>query len=92
MGSLLVGDEQLCLECGMSHKPERRQAALRRLLPAEKETIQSIFPCWWAGERWSSPGSRRLLLDLKAVGARFDAVDGRDRQVVWFPSEYTLNG
>ncbi len=76
----------------MSHKPERRQAALKRLLPAEKETIQSIFQCWWAGEGFSSPGSKRLLADLKAVGARFDAVKktGCNSETVWFPSEYNL--
>jgi len=91
MGSLLVGDEQLCLECGMSHLPERRQAALKRLLPAEKETIQSVFPCWWAGVTGSS-GSRRLLSDLKAVGARFDVVTkkGSITDIVWFPSEYSI--
>jgi len=91
MGSLLVGIEKLCLECGMSHKPERRQVALRRLLPAEKETLQSVFPCWWAGVTGSS-GSRRLLSDLKAVGARFDSVTKKRpiADVVWFPSEYSI--
>ena len=94
MESLLVGDEQLCLECGMSHRPERRQTALKRLLPAEKEALQAIHPCWWGQEEevWTTPGSRRLLLDLKAINARFDSVkqSTRTKEVIWFPPEYNI--
>jgi len=54
-----------CLECGVSHSAERRQAVIRRALPATREEIKEAWPCFWRGVS----GQARLAMDLKAMGA-----------------------
>jgi len=67
----LVGEEWICINCGLSHRDKRRQQALRRLLPMSKQDLQRAFPCWWGGEKFNDPGPRRLKWDLDQVGAKF---------------------
>jgi hypothetical protein len=54
-----------CLDCGLSHEPKRRQRALLRMLPCEKQELVAAFPCWWGGK---GNGSADLAADLHAVG------------------------
>lgn len=61
----------VCVVCGYSHEPERRQRALRRMLPNDLETMAATWPCWWG----DAGGRQTLLRDLEAIGAR--RVDGQ---------------
>lgn len=54
-----------CLECGVSHARERRQAVIRRALPATREEIIDAWPCFWQG----TAGQARLERDLHSMGA-----------------------
>lgn len=54
-----------CLDCGLSHSAERRQAVIRRMLPATSEDIRESWPCFWQG----IAGAARLNRDLRAMGA-----------------------
>lgn len=59
-----------CMECGLPHTPERRQAVLRRMLPASTVAIREGWDHLWPD---TSAGKRHLQLDLRAMGATRDA-------------------
>lgn len=55
-----------CMDCGLPHTSERRRAVLRRMLPTDAWSIRDAWEHLWpAGET----GGRRLLNDLRAMGA-----------------------
>ena len=60
-------DEDVCILCGLSHKPKDRQALIAKMLPAEPKEIVEAYPCFY-GEDGSyeknSAGYRKLFRDL----------------------------
>ena len=63
----------ICLDCGLSHEPKRRQRALLRMLPCEKQELVDAFPCWW------DCSGRRLGNDAGCVSAPTSQASGGRR-------------
>jgi len=85
VASVLISEHEICMDCGLSHTPARRQKTLRRLLPATREELMTWHPCWWGVTR---TGSQRLLVDLRAVGAELETAAA----VPGLPQEWVVGG
>lgn len=62
-----------CADCGYSHDPATRQAAMRRALPCTVDELREAHPCWWDRARGEAK-DRVLYRDLEAVGAERSAI------------------
>ena len=56
-----------CDDCAQVHDRASRLPALRRMLPARASEILDAYPCRYLNG--SATGYRRLLRDLRAMGA-----------------------
>lgn len=63
-----------CPDCGLPHTPERRQAVLRRMLPATTADITEQWSHLWPADESGAP--RQLFRDLRAIGAKRPADQG----------------
>jgi len=69
-----------CMECGDSHGEARREAILRRMLPASAHEIREAHPCLWGdASEAHSAGERMLYRDLRRAGAMRDGS-------TWYPA------
>lgn len=54
----------ICPDCGFSHAPADRRAAIARMMPAPFADVSEAFPCWYPP---GSKGERRFYTDRAAL-------------------------